>query len=150
MLLAGVDASPTSLHFGYHPTVLVLAEVSFRHTSYTRLKMGVRKCSEFSIWLIDVVSTHLSCLQSTWAKVAARARSWPCWALLQAHRQLHASRSTFLALVEYLGEGRHKGQTVAVLGAGNHGFIGLIDILFGLFERRQVVLFKPHPIQAAW
>lgn len=43
-----------------------------------------------------------------------------------------------------------KPEVVAVLGAGNHGFLGLRDILYCLFERNQVPIFKPHPIQADW
>ena len=42
------------------------------------------------------------------------------------------------------------GGVVAVLGAGNHGFLGMKDILYCLFERNQVPIFKPHPIQADW
>lgn len=41
-------------------------------------------------------------------------------------------------------------KVAAVLGAGNVGFLGIIDALCCLFENNQLVLFKPHPIQAEW
>jgi hypothetical protein len=40
------------------------------------------------------------------------------------------------------------GGVLVVLGAGNHGFLGVIDALQGLFVRNCVVYFKIHPLQA--
>ncbi|KAJ9527649.1 hypothetical protein QJQ45_025928 [Haematococcus lacustris] len=42
------------------------------------------------------------------------------------------------------------GKVAALLGAGNHGFLGLKDVLYMLFECNNVVVFKPHPLQAKW
>ncbi|MEW5311995.1 MAG: hypothetical protein WDW38_003660 [Sanguina aurantia] len=42
------------------------------------------------------------------------------------------------------------GQVCAMLGAGNHGFLAVKDVLVALFEKNQVVLLKPHPMQAKW
>ncbi|GLC44124.1 hypothetical protein PLESTB_000926500 [Pleodorina starrii] len=38
----------------------------------------------------------------------------------------------------------------AVLGAGNHGFLALKDVLVCLYERGQVVALKPHPQWFEW
>ncbi|MEW5298051.1 MAG: hypothetical protein WDW36_001213 [Sanguina aurantia] len=42
------------------------------------------------------------------------------------------------------------GMVCAMLGAGNHGFLAVKDVLVAMFEKNQVVLLKPHPMQAKW
>ncbi|MEW5316945.1 MAG: hypothetical protein WDW38_008283 [Sanguina aurantia] len=43
-----------------------------------------------------------------------------------------------------------QGAVCAMLGAGNHGFLAVKDVLVAMFEKNQVVVLKPHPMQAKW
>eukprot|EP00798_Chlamydomonas_sp_ICE-L_P008756 gene8756-33619_t len=49
----------------------------------------------------------------------------------------------------YTSEDRHDGQVAVVLGAGNHCFLGAMDIISCMVEHRQVVIFKSHPLQTS-